>query len=230
MSTEALLAAARALVRSTSSEQFGEYRRRYDALRDALQAHDESQRTSEATCVVCLETGAGREPVCGGCLQIAGDVLKTEQRTAEASADLPECVACGQPTSYRLATSVGAEPVCKRSVICENEIRARVDRILARRKIEGRAPPRKRDLIARAFGWNNWAEVERDSQRDGYLEAGGRGAMAAHIGRTAHEAQELIDHVTQFGPDEVALTDETPETFWREAQRSAAAKSGGSDG
>ncbi len=53
---------------------------------DCQHRDEHEQRPSEAQtdfpdtaqCVVCLETGRGREPVCGGCLQIAGDILKTE--------------------------------------------------------------------------------------------------------------------------------------------------------
>ena len=37
-------------------------------------------RPAKATCVVCLAPGLAREPVCPGCIQIAGDLLKTEPR------------------------------------------------------------------------------------------------------------------------------------------------------
>lgn len=57
-----------------------------------------------------------------------------------------------------------------------------------------------RDVVARAFGWRDWAQVEHDAQRDGYTEAGGRGRLAASIGQTAREAQDLIEHVERFGP------------------------------
>ncbi len=72
-----LVEAVRALVGTGEHrEAMGKHVRLLDALRDALVEH-EGLRTAEATCVVCLETGAGREPVCGGCMQIAGDLVKT---------------------------------------------------------------------------------------------------------------------------------------------------------
>lgn len=66
-----------------------------------------------------------------------------------------------------------------------------------------------RDVIARAFRWRDWAHVVHDSQRDGYTEAGGRGNLAAVIVRTAREAENLIEHVNRFGPDEDKIY-ETP--------------------
>lgn len=57
-----------------------------------------------------------------------------------------------------------------------------------------------RDGVARAFGWRDWNHVIKDSLRDGYTEAGGRGALAAAIGRTAREASDLIEHVERYGP------------------------------
>lgn len=43
-----------------------------------------------AQCVVCLTTGRGREPVCGGCLQIAGDILKTTEQHPTKATGVPE--------------------------------------------------------------------------------------------------------------------------------------------
>jgi len=65
-------------------------------------------------------------------------------------------------------------------------------------------PPATRDLrleaIAAAHGWRSWSQVVEDSQRDGYTEAGGRGNLAAAIGRTAMQAQELINLVNDHWP------------------------------
>jgi hypothetical protein len=58
-----------------------------------------------------------------------------------------------------------------------------------------------RDMVARAFGWRDWKAVEEASQRDGYTEAGGRGALAAAIGKEATEAGHLVEHVERFGPE-----------------------------
>lgn len=46
--TEKLIEAARALVKGSAAEQFHEHMRRYNALRDALAAHDEEQKIQDA--------------------------------------------------------------------------------------------------------------------------------------------------------------------------------------
>jgi len=58
----------------------------------------------------------------------------------------------------------------------------------------------RRMAIARAHGWPSWDEVVRDSQRDGYTENGGRGAVAAAIARRAGYAGALIELLQQYDP------------------------------
>lgn len=53
------------------------------------------RRSEAAQCSVCLEPGRGREPVCPGCMQIAGDALKTAPRSADAQPDLKRAFAAG---------------------------------------------------------------------------------------------------------------------------------------
>lgn len=65
-----------------------------------------------------------------------------------------------------------------------------------------------RDVVARAFGWRDWQMVLEDSQRDGYTEAGGRGVMAAAIGKTARAAEDLMEYVERFGPEEDQVYEE----------------------
>ena len=60
-----------------------------------------------------------------------------------------------------------------------------------------------RDAVAKAFGWMDWDHVVKDSERDGYTEAGGRGSLAAAIGRAAAEAQALIEHCDRYLPADV---------------------------
>ena len=58
----------------------------------------------------------------------------------------------------------------------------------------------QRDVIAQAFGWTDWHEVEMASRRDGYTEAGGRGALARSIALAAASANALIEYVERYGP------------------------------
>lgn len=74
-----LVEAVRALVTGDAAEQLGSHLRRYHSLRDALREHDEEakRRPAEATCDVCTEPCSGDRVVCGGCMQIVNDTLKT---------------------------------------------------------------------------------------------------------------------------------------------------------
>ena len=55
--------------------------------------HSSSDFPDTAQCVVCLTTGRGREPVCGVCLQIAGDILKTTEYGLSRDATAEEVIA-----------------------------------------------------------------------------------------------------------------------------------------
>lgn len=81
--------------------------------------HSSSDFPDTAQCVVCLTTGRGREPVCGVCLQIAGDILKTTEyglsrdATAEeviAALHTPDVTTFGDDRRPAEATSVGQMP------------------------------------------------------------------------------------------------------------------------